>query len=63
MTDLSGLGDIIKGALPGAVVSTSVAFDQLTLNVDVSKIVEVMQFLRDDPRCRFVNFTDATAGD
>lgn len=63
MTDLSGLGDTIKGALPDAVVSTSVAFDQLTLNVDVSKIVEIMQFLRDDPRCRFVSFIDATAVD
>ncbi len=63
MTDLSGLGDIIKGALPGAVVSTSVAFDQLTVHVETSKIIEVMQFLRDDPRCRFVNFTDATAVD
>ena len=63
MTDLSGLGDIIKGALPGAVVSTSVAFDQLTVHAETSKIIEVMQFLRDDPRCRFVNFTDATAVD
>jgi NADH-quinone oxidoreductase subunit C len=63
VTDLSGLGDIIKGALPDAVASTSVAFDQLTLHVEASKIVDVMRFLRDDPRCRFVNFTDATAVD
>jgi NADH-quinone oxidoreductase subunit C len=63
VTDLSGLGDIIKGAMPDAVVSTSVAFDQLTIHVEVSKIVEVMQFLRDDARCRFANFTDATAVD
>jgi NADH-quinone oxidoreductase subunit C len=63
VTDLSGLGDTIKGALPDAVVGASVAFDQLTVHVDVSKIVEVMRFLRDDPRCRFVNFTDATAVD
>jgi NADH-quinone oxidoreductase subunit C len=63
VTDLSGLGDIIKGALPDAVASTSVAFDQLTLHVEAAKIVDVMRFLRDDPRCRFVNFTDATAVD
>lgn len=63
MTDLSGLGDIIKGALPDAVTSASVAFDQLTLHVDVAKIVEITRFLRDDPRCRFVSFTDITAVD
>jgi NADH-quinone oxidoreductase subunit C len=63
VTDLSGLGDIIKGALPDAVTSASVAFDQLTLHVDVAKIVEITRFLRDDPRCRFVSFTDITAVD
>ncbi|MET0967680.1 MAG: NADH-quinone oxidoreductase subunit C [Tardiphaga sp.] len=57
------MGDIIKGALPGAVTSASVAFDQLTLHVDVAKIVEIARFLRDDPRCRFVSFTDITAID
>jgi NADH-quinone oxidoreductase subunit C len=63
VTDLSGLGDIIKTALPDAVVGASVAFDQLMLNVEVSKIVEVARFLRDDPRCRFVSFIDITAVD
>jgi NADH-quinone oxidoreductase subunit C len=63
VTDLSGLGDIIKTALPDAVVGASVAFDQLTINVDVTKIVEVARFLRDDPRCRFVSFIDITAVD
>lgn len=63
MTDLSGLGDTIKGALPDAVVGTSVAFDQLTVHVDVAKIVEVMRFLRDDQRCRFISFIDVTAVD
>lgn len=63
MTDLSSLGDTIKAALPGAVTGSSVAFDQLTLTVDVAKIVDVARFLRDDPGCRFVNFTDITAVD
>jgi NADH-quinone oxidoreductase subunit C len=41
----------------------AVAFNQLTVTVEVGKIVEVARFLRDDPRCRFVNFTDVTAVD
>ena len=63
MTDLSSLGETIKAALPGAVLGSSVAFDQLTLAVDASKIVEIARFLRDDPGCRFVSFVDITAVD
>ncbi len=60
---LDTLGQTIVGALPGAALAHEVAFGQLTIAVETSKIVEVAQFLRDDPRCRFVNFTDATAVD
>ena len=63
MTDLSSLGETIKMALPGAVTGSSVAFQELTLTVDLSKIVAVAQFLRDDPGCRFVSFVDITAVD
>ena len=63
MTDLSSLGETIKAALPGAVHGSFVAFDQLTLNVDGAKIVEVVRFLREDPGCRFVSFVDVTAVD
>ncbi len=63
MIDLNEIGDTIKAALPGAVTDSSVAFDQLTLAVDVARIVEVVTFLRDDPACRFVSFTDVTAVD
>lgn len=63
MIDLSALGDTIKAALPGAVTDSLIAFDQLTLNVEVSRIVEVVTFLRDDPGCRFVSFIDVTAVD
>ena len=41
----------------------SVAFGQLTVTVDAGRIVDVVKFLRDDPNCRFVNFTDVTAVD
>lgn len=63
MSDLAGLGDIIKAALPGAVTDSSVAFDQLTVSVEASRIVEIVTFLRDDPNCRFVSFIDITAVD
>jgi len=62
-TRLETLGQTIVGALPGAAVGYSVAFNQLTISVEIAKIVEVMRFLRDDPRCRFVSFVDATAVD
>ncbi|HXO73553.1 MAG TPA: NADH-quinone oxidoreductase subunit C, partial [Bradyrhizobium sp.] len=60
---LDTLGQTIVSALPGAASSHSVAFGQLTVNVDASHIVDVVRFLRDDPACRFVNFTDVTAVD
>ena len=60
---LEALGQMIVSALPGAVTAHSRAFGQLTISADVGRIVEIMRFLRDDPRCRFVNFTDVTAVD
>jgi len=60
---LNTLGQTIVSALPGAAIGHTVAFGQLTVAVEAEKIVEVARFLRDDPRCRFVNFTDATAVD
>ena len=60
---LEALGQMIVSALPGAVTAHSMAFGQLTISADVSRIVEVMRFLRDDPRCRFVGFIDVTAVD
>jgi NADH-quinone oxidoreductase subunit C len=63
VTDLAGLGDTIKAALPGAVTGSSVAFDQLTLSIDAAKVVEVVRHLRDDPALRFVSFIDVTAVD
>ena len=63
MIDLVALGETIKAALPGAVTGSSVAFGQLTLNIDVAHVVDVMRFLRDDPGCRFVSFIDVTAVD
>ena len=60
---LDALGQTIVAALPGAATGHTVAFGQLTVNVEAAKIVEVVRFLRDDPGCRFVNITDVTAVD
>jgi NADH-quinone oxidoreductase subunit C len=60
---LDGLGQTIVDALPGAASGHSVAFNQLTVTVEAGKIVDVVRFLRDDPRCRFFSFIDITAVD
>jgi NADH-quinone oxidoreductase subunit C len=60
---LDALGQMIVATLPGAATSHSVSFGQLSVTVDVAKIVEVVRFIRDDQRCRFINITDVTAVD
>ena len=60
---LDALGQTIVSALPGAASAHAVAFNQLTITVDATKIVEVVKFLRDDPSCRFVSIIDVTAVD
>jgi NADH-quinone oxidoreductase subunit C len=63
VSKLAELGESIKAALSGAVAEYAIAFDQLTVTIDATKIIEVVRFLRDDPSCRFVNITDITAVD
>jgi NADH-quinone oxidoreductase subunit C len=60
---LAALGQTIADALPGSVIGHSVATGELTVTAQAQDIVKVMRFLRDDPRCQFVSFTDATAVD
>jgi NADH-quinone oxidoreductase subunit C len=60
---LNELGQTIVGALAGAVSVHKVAFGQLTLDARADDLIKVMTFLRDDPRCQFVSFIDATAVD
>jgi NADH-quinone oxidoreductase subunit C len=59
---LGELGDAIVGAL-GPVSGWSVAYGELTIQADAASIVEVVTFLRDDPRCQFWCFIDITAID
>jgi NADH-quinone oxidoreductase subunit C len=60
---LSSLGEKIVAGLGGAASAYSIAFDQLTLTVEPGRIVDVVTYLRDDPSCRFISFTDITAVD
>ena len=63
MSDLAELGEAIGAALPGAATGFDVAFGELTVRANASRIVDVMRFLRDDPRCRFACIIDITAID
>ncbi|MEM8799070.1 MAG: NADH-quinone oxidoreductase subunit C [Pseudomonadota bacterium] len=49
-TDLNELGDYIAQKLPDSVGSCEVAFEELTVRARADQIVEVLTFLRDDPR-------------
>jgi len=60
---LDKLGQTIVAGLAGAASGYTVAHDELTVTAVASEIVRVAAFLRDDPRCRFVNITDITAVD
>jgi NADH-quinone oxidoreductase subunit C len=60
---LNALGEAIVAGLPGAVTGHTVAYGELTITANAADIVKVVTFLRDDPRCRFVNVIDVTAVD
>ena len=60
---LNTLGETIVAALPGAALGHDVSFNQLTVSVDLAKIVDIVRVLKTDPRFRFVNITDVTAVD
>ena len=49
-------------ALPG-VATGKVAYGELTITVEASKILEVVRILRDDPRYQFISIIDVTAVD
>jgi NADH-quinone oxidoreductase subunit C len=60
---LRELGEQIAQALPGAVSAHRIAFGELTIEADAAKVVEVAKFLRDDPRCQFINIIDVCGVD
>ncbi len=60
---LRDLGAHVAAALPGAVLSQTVALGELTLRLDPDRLVEIVTFLRDDPACLFICLLDVTAVD
>ncbi len=60
---LTSLGATIEEALPGGARAAGVAHGVLVLETEPERLVDVARLLRDDPRFRFVNFTDVTAVD
>lgn len=62
-TAATELGTYIAESLGAKLKGWSVGIDMLVLEAERDTIVEVMAFLKDDPRCRFVNFTDIAGAD
>jgi len=60
---LDALGQTIVSALPGAALAYAIEVGELNIAVDLSKIVEIVTFLKTDPRVRFVSVIDVTAVD
>lgn len=60
---LEELGTYIAESLGGKLKGWSLGVDMLVLDAERDAIPEVVAFLRDDSRCRFVNFTDIAGAD
>jgi NADH-quinone oxidoreductase subunit C len=63
MIDPAAFASLVSAALPGAVRAQTVAFGELNLDVELSEIVRVMTFLRDDPSCEFKILVDVCGVD
>ncbi len=60
---LQDLGAHIAEKLGAAITGTKLAFGELTIEANAAGIVAVLTFLRDDPECGFVCFTDICGAD
>ncbi|TDL84249.1 NADH-quinone oxidoreductase subunit C [Palleronia sediminis] len=60
---LTELADHIKTSRPDCVLSTEIAFDELTVNVALASIPSLVEFLKSDRNCRFTTLIDITAVD
>jgi NADH-quinone oxidoreductase subunit C len=55
---LNALSSYIREMRPAMVQDAFLAYGELTLVTDGASIVELLTFLRDDPKCGFVSFVD-----
>lgn len=60
---LSELVEMVTGAHPAAVIEHAITHGQPTLRLRREGLVDVVRFLRDDPRASFVNLVDICAVD
>jgi len=60
---LQELAALIELKQPDAVVASHIAFGELTVEVQPALIESFVEFLRDDPACRFSSLVDITAVD
>jgi NADH-quinone oxidoreductase subunit C len=66
VTELDTLSDLatrIAAALPDEVISSQIAFDELTIKAAPFDIVSVLKVLRDDPGCEFKVLIDICGAD
>ncbi len=57
------LASYLSDALDGAILRSVVAFDELTIFVDRARLLDVLSFLRDDPRSQFSCMMDVCGVD
>ncbi|MDN3710856.1 NADH-quinone oxidoreductase subunit C [Paracoccus cavernae] len=60
---LESLAELIAARRSNEVLSTEIAFDELTVTATLSGVIELLDFLRSDPTCRFSTLIDITAVD
>ncbi len=60
---LKNLGDHLRAKLGDVIVSHDIAYGELSIVAQVSAIVPVLTFLRDDADCQFTTLLDVTAVD
>jgi NADH-quinone oxidoreductase subunit C len=60
---LTALAEHIAKKLGSKIAGSTIAYGELALQTDASSIVDVMTFLRDDPKCAFFSFIDIAGAD
>ncbi len=60
---LRDIGELVAARMGDAVISTEMAFGELNLTVTAAHIVDLVDFLRSDPNCKFSTLVDITAVD
>ena len=60
---LTELAALLEAKQPDAVVSTAIAFDELTVTITNAELVEFVEFLKTNSACQFTTLVDITAVD